>query len=243
MLTSTYYGYWDYWELYHKVTFDGVNKLIIINPGEYTINVKRDIYSAWKEWILLNSHYNTQFIQALSVIGGEPLSATEKLDATFFLINNWKIKPSPGSYALDIVGNLFTEDSSNILVPADVIQGVSNNISINLRTSAVVRQVTTTISSSSSNYVTASLIDSQASELTNINSTTLSHTQLLNSQSAILNNLQTMLDELYTIHGLKIGFPVNVTTTGRTIINGTLEQDFTTIGTGSLQQTTITRTA
>ena len=27
----------DYWELYHKVTFDGENKLIIINPGESDI--------------------------------------------------------------------------------------------------------------------------------------------------------------------------------------------------------------
>ena len=46
----------DYWELYHKVTFDGENKLIIINPGETDINVKRDIYSSWKEWILLRDY-------------------------------------------------------------------------------------------------------------------------------------------------------------------------------------------
>ena len=42
----------DYWTLYHKVTFDGENRLIIINDGELNINVKQDIYSDWKEWAL-----------------------------------------------------------------------------------------------------------------------------------------------------------------------------------------------
>lgn len=239
---SYYYGYWEYWELYHKVTFDGENKLILINPGEYTVAVKRDIYSAWKEWILLNDLVNAQYSQAFSVVGGEAISVTENLDATFFLINGWKLKPANGSYSLTITGNLFTDDSSTLLVAADPqSNGDPNNILFSLQTSTVVRSVTST--SSGSNYVTASLIDEQATELTTIGSTTSDNYNLLVSQSVILSSLQTKIEDLYKIHGLKIGFPVYVTATGRSVLGDTLEQDITTVGTGVTQTTTVNRTA
>jgi len=35
-----YYGYYDYWRNYHKVTFDGPNKIIIVNPNVYELDVK-----------------------------------------------------------------------------------------------------------------------------------------------------------------------------------------------------------
>ena len=45
------YGFWWEWENPQKVTFDGINKHIIINPGETQIDVQVDLYSAWKEWV------------------------------------------------------------------------------------------------------------------------------------------------------------------------------------------------
>ncbi len=246
-----YYGYWEYWELYHKVTFDGVNKLILINDGVTSLDVKNDVYSSWKEWLLLNSLTNTQYQQAFSVIGGEPISDTEKIDATFFLINNWKIKPYPGQYSISIVGNLFTDDGSSILAAADIVDNIQNNISLNLRTSAVVRLVTATVSGSSSSgsvypadtVFTASLVESQSNQLSNINDKTISNETLLISQSAMLTELRTLVDEIYSIHGLKQSYPVKITPTSRIIIGGTLTQDITTTGTGSNQETIVTRTA
>ena len=43
-MISSYYGFWDYWNLYHKVTFDGINKLILINDGETELDFQIDVY-------------------------------------------------------------------------------------------------------------------------------------------------------------------------------------------------------
>jgi hypothetical protein len=138
-MISTYYGFWEYWNLYHKVTFDGENKIILINDGELVLDVQRDIYSAWKEWSLYER--NAQYIPALNTVGGEPTVAGQRLDVTYFLINGWKIKPFPGSYSLNIIGNLFDIDGGDIKIPADILGGIANNISINTNTSVIVRQV------------------------------------------------------------------------------------------------------
>jgi hypothetical protein len=141
MSLSTFYGFWDYWELYHKVTFDGINKLIKINEGITQIDVARDLYSDWKEWSQLED--NLKYEQAFSVVGGEDTVNGEKLDATFFLLNGWKIKPYAGSYDLVLDGNLFEVNGGSIKVPADVLDSKPNNITITTNTSVIVRQVNT----------------------------------------------------------------------------------------------------
>ena len=90
-----------------KVTFDGVNKLIIVNPGITELDVKIDIYSDWKEWALLTD--NLKFEAALRAVGGDPISDTRSLGTTFFLINEWRIRPDEVDHRLLIEGNLFTE--------------------------------------------------------------------------------------------------------------------------------------
>ncbi len=130
-----------YWSLFHKVTFDGPNKLILINEGETTIDVKTDIYSAWKEWILLlglvEHQDNPGYLEAISAIGGE-LTPTGEIGTTLFLENDWKIKPYPGSYRLIVNGNLFSSDGTNPYVDADVIPNTPNNITINSNTSNII---------------------------------------------------------------------------------------------------------
>jgi hypothetical protein len=103
-------NWWEDWQLYHKVTFDGINKLIICNPGETEILVKEDIYSAWKEWVLLRD--NAKFLEAIRVVGGDPITNIISLGATFFLRNGWKIRPAEADYNLNVVGNLYTDDGS-----------------------------------------------------------------------------------------------------------------------------------
>jgi len=134
-----YGAFADYWNLGHKVTFDGTNRLIIINPGVTTIDVQRDIYSSWKEWMLVD--LNVKYFQALRLIGGEPTVDGQFLDSTYFLINGWRIKPQPGSYSLKITGNLFDVDGGDIFVPAEVVTGIPNNININTNTAVVVRKI------------------------------------------------------------------------------------------------------
>jgi hypothetical protein len=281
---SVYYNHWEYWSLYHKITFDGVNNLILINPAVVTLDVQRDIYSAWKQWMLLKDIENFRYTTPFSVIGGEPLSGGESLDATFFLINGWRIKPATGTYTLNIIGNIFEVDGGEIKVDADVVENRPNNIAINTQTSTIVRRIT------SDSAVTASLVGSQATQLTTIETTTTntynevvtqtgtlstidtttsaSYNQLLSQSSdlveisgstsanydlllsnsssiqdidIIVTELQSKLDELWQVHGLKIGFPVNVTQNEREVIGSNISQSFVTVDTGSLQQTTVTR--
>jgi len=95
----------DLWTLYHKVTFDGPNKLIIVNAGELNINIKQDIYSAWKEWAKQRDYL--KFLAACRSVGGDPTVEGAFLGSTFFTINGWQIEISEGT---TFVGNIFSDD-------------------------------------------------------------------------------------------------------------------------------------
>ena len=101
--------YWN-WANQSKVTFDGDNKLILINTGVTGVNVQSDIYSNWKEW---NSLYDyTKYEPAMRTVGGDPINNQgDALGATFFLINGWKIRSWEGNHTLNIVGNLYSDDN------------------------------------------------------------------------------------------------------------------------------------
>ena len=104
-----------------KVTFDGVNKIIIVNNGENSIDVKTDIYSEWKIWIA--SSYNAKFFQAIRVVGGDPTVGSNAVAPYFFLTNGWKIRPYEGNHTLNISGNLFVDEPGtygyNITIPTE----------------------------------------------------------------------------------------------------------------------------
>jgi hypothetical protein len=102
-------------------------------------------------------------------------------------------------------------------VPADVVSGVQNNISINTNTSVIVRQV------SSGSGATSSLSPDESATLYNIENTVVEIRSLLQSpvnsvlvgtQEDALFDIQNKLSELWKLHGLD---PVN---------NLTVNQDF-----------------
>ena len=236
-----FYGFYDLWQLYHKVTFDGVNKLIIVNPGVTTLNVKTDLYSDWKEWVR-NEDY-LKFLPPFNTVGGEPIVGGQSLDVTFFLINGWKIKPYYGSYTLNVIGNLFDVDGGPIKVDADVITNVPNNIAINLNTSVIVRTVDVGSSASGSGGLT----DDESTALFNIEGKVVSiyggatpvSASLVSDQLTTLTDIQEKIAEIWKLHGLDISNPLTVTRTSRTFDD--IVQSISTIGTGSAQETTITR--
>jgi hypothetical protein len=90
-----------------KVTFDGPNKLININNGETKINVRTDIYSAWKVWVTESD--NSKYEQALRVVGGDPTIGINTITAYFFLMNGWKVRPYEGNHTLEIDGILIVD--------------------------------------------------------------------------------------------------------------------------------------
>lgn len=100
-----------------KVTFNGNNKIIQIMTGVTSIDVKEDLYSAWKEWVLEED--NSKWPEAMRSVGGDPLTAGRYLGSTYFLMNGWKMKPWSGHHTLVINGNIYSEDASNMFVAAD----------------------------------------------------------------------------------------------------------------------------
>lgn len=107
-MLGTYGGHWDYWSRYHKVTFDGVQRLIIVNPEVTSINVKVDIYSDWKEWVFLDDY--SKFTQAIRCIGGDPIGSGVYAGDLYFLLNGWKIYVD---HAVDFDGVIYSDDGSN----------------------------------------------------------------------------------------------------------------------------------
>jgi hypothetical protein len=235
-----FYNFWEYWELRHKVTFDGINKLILVNPGETSLDVQVDLYSDWKEWAQIEN--NLKYLAPWSIVGGEPTIEGQRLDVTYFLINGWKIKPYSGTYDLTINGNIFDIDGGSIKVPADVNINNPNNITINTNTSVIVRRVDVDSASSGSG-----LTDAESEALFNIEGKVVSifsgatpiSASLIPDQATILSELQNKMNDIWRLHGLDTGSALTVTQTQRSV--GDIIQTISTTGEGATQQTVITR--
>ena len=139
------YGNYQFWEDYdppqgffgvQKVAFDGLSKTIFVAEGITTLNVKEDIYSAWKEWSIgsvesysgLPNSSAGGYPIAISAIGGEPLNDTLNVGSTFFLENGWRIQPYPSAdpYILTVNGNIYTREAGGN--PFLFAEGVSVNL-------------------------------------------------------------------------------------------------------------------
>ena len=151
------YGSWWNWETAaaggypnQKVTFDAFAKIIYVNEGVTVLDVKIDIYSAWKEWVLNSPEYPLPAWQkeAISAIGGEPLNDTLNVGSTFFLENGWRIQPFPSkeSYVLTVNGNIYTREAGGN--PFLFAEGVS----VNLTRSNLVDQLVATSTITEADY-------------------------------------------------------------------------------------------
>ena len=125
-----------------KITIDVPNRLIIINAGITSLDVKVDIYSGakrlWKEDPNLNK---LKF--PFRVLGGDPLGGELSAGAYFFLQNqsgyNWRIRPYEGDHELTITGNLYAEDSS---LPIFISTIGDYTVQIRLETSSLTQVIT-----------------------------------------------------------------------------------------------------
>ena len=89
-MLATILNNWDLWTLYHKVTFDGPNRIIRVNEGVTELDIQKDIYSDWKEWVSSFSD-NAVWLPAIRTTGGDPTVDGQKSGDIYFLINNWKL--------------------------------------------------------------------------------------------------------------------------------------------------------
>jgi len=87
---AAHFNYWDLWTLYHKVTFDGENRIIRVNEGVTELDIKTDVYSDWKEWVK-SMPDNAGWLPAIRTIGGDSTVSGQRAGDIYFLINNWKL--------------------------------------------------------------------------------------------------------------------------------------------------------
>lgn len=171
------------------------------------------------------------------------------MDVTYFLINEWKLKPYSGNYTLNIVGNIFDLDGGVIFIPADIIEETPNNINLNTNTSVIVRRVEGASGGldpddkNTLNNIEDLLINSKTLEpdertaLFNIEGRVVAIESLFQSPipAVLVDDDKDKLDDshkklldLWRVHGLDIENPMQVSKTSR--VAGDVTQNIEQIG-------------
>jgi hypothetical protein len=96
------------------VSFDGVNKIIEL-PSTGSFDAEIDLYSDWKEWVLLSD--NAKFLPAFDTTGGDDIGLGQEISPYFFLRTDlgWKIKAPEQDGDVVVQGNLFPRVSGQSL--------------------------------------------------------------------------------------------------------------------------------
>ena len=128
------YGFWDYWLLYHKVTFDGPRKRIKVNEGVDALSVKNDIYSSWKEWVMLDQ--NAKFLPAFRTIGGDPVGGGQYAGDMYFLTNGWQIEVD---HTVKVSGIVYHDDGLDpfVILEGGGVTATVSNLAYSYSTSGV----------------------------------------------------------------------------------------------------------
>ena len=231
------YNYdYDYWSIDHSVTFDGERKLIIVNPNVTELSIKTDVYSSWKEWVLVRD--NLKFLSAIRTTGGDPIGNSQYTGDVYFLINGWKLlidirktKVSGVLFSDDYDSAYYDLESSNIIYPAKVSSIVNTVVSSTSVSAADIWSYQNRALSQSiptSNEIAQQVRTELTPEIT--------HLMTLQNNPGLTTAQATMLTELYSIMGLDPTKPLIVTQTHRTA-GSTINQTIQTSNT----QTTVVR--
>jgi hypothetical protein len=90
------------------VSFDGTAKRMVV-AGVVKVDVQRDLYSAWKHWLILSD--NAKYEQALRPVGGDGIGGGQQSPVYFFLMNDWKVVVD--AINVDFALNLYCEEATN----------------------------------------------------------------------------------------------------------------------------------
>ena len=115
MLNTIFWGYWYNWDNNpslgffgnKKCVFDGINKYIIVSDDVTSLDIRQDVYSDWKEWVLFVD--NSKYLPAIRSTGGDNISGTSEYTGDiYFLINGWKLLYDPRKTS--VTGVLYSDD-------------------------------------------------------------------------------------------------------------------------------------
>jgi hypothetical protein len=168
------YSFWDDLLDPLKVTFDGDNRKIIVNPQYTTLSVKSDIYSAAKRW--LQRRQNFQYARPLRAIGGDTIGNGLYAGDIYFLTNNWQVVINT---QVSVIGSLYSDNTSLNVFTVNSGGGVQSTVS-NLATvyngTAVtvptVNQIATTVWSVDPTQYSSGTVGGKINKIDTINNNT-----------------------------------------------------------------------
>lgn len=192
------------WQTLQKCVFDGISRTISIKPGVSSISVKRDIYSAWKEWLTYSD--NSKFPPAARVSGGDPIGGGIYTGDVYFLINDWRVSID---HSCDVDGVLFSDShpspfsaSVGTSIVTNKVSALVNVISTQIdgiavptaseNATAVWSNISRTLTQDGANNIAAAVRTELTVELN----------QIMTSNPGLTNSQATMLLELYRLMGL-----------------------------------------
>lgn len=124
MTAWAYFG--EQWELNHKVTFDGDQKLITVSEFVTEIGVKPELYSDWKEWAKL--YDNSKFLPAFRTTGGDPVGGGLYSGDIYFMTNGWKVVIQAQVIVNGIIYDDTPGESPFIVQPGGGVRNVVSNL-------------------------------------------------------------------------------------------------------------------
>jgi len=100
---------WGYfaseWGSNEVVSFNGETKTISVNSGVTSLDIRKDVYSAWVRWV--SRDFNARYISAMRFSGMDAIPGGET-GGVFFLRNGWKLLYDPSVVAVD--GVLYSDN-------------------------------------------------------------------------------------------------------------------------------------
>lgn len=231
------YGFWNLWTLYHKVTFDGANRIIYVNPDVTDLDIKVDLYSDWKEWVS-SSRDNAVWAPAFRTIGGDPTVSGQYAGDIYFLINNWKLYIDLTK--VRVTGVMFSDNYDSAyfsyegLIQYPVLVSSLVNGSAQIANSTEIQSSLTTIDTTTqATNTTVNNIDTTVSSIdTTVSNIDSNVTSLVSSNAEILSKVL----EVWQLMGLDLSNPKTITDTSITVNGITLS-----IGQPNADTTTVTR--
>lgn len=108
------------------ISFNGDLKRIYVTDASSII--VRNIYSAWKNWLLLDN--NLRYIQAFRVVGGDPTLAGQTSPVYYFLTNGWRIVID--GITVTFSYNLYTDEGENPIITLNGATALLNNSDVGI---------------------------------------------------------------------------------------------------------------
>lgn len=234
MIVKLFHHSSELWPLNHKVTFDGVNKYIIVNPDVTSLDIRSDVYTAWVQWLSTPNGDNAPFFFAMRYAGLDIIPGGFTGDI-FFLINGWKLLIDLSKVAVS--GVLFSDNYDTAFYTPSVTSQYPAKVAALVNTVSTIQNIITGTPQTIWEYSTRTTTDA-AAQATAVRTELSAELAKINAQvDGLTVNQETMLLEIYALYGLDPTKPLIVSETQRSAGAGITQTIVTTP-----TETTVTRT-